>query len=112
MKHVMIIGATSAIAEATARIYAQSGAHLALVARNEQRLQSMAQDLTLRGAGKVVTRVMDVNEVDKHKALLDGAISELGGLDAVLIAHGTLPDQTSCQQSFELVRREFNINAL
>ena len=33
-------------------------------------------------------------------------------MDTVLIAHGTLPDQKSCEQSFETARREFEINAL
>jgi short-subunit dehydrogenase len=40
------------------------------------------------------------------------AVAALGGLDAVLIAHGTLSDQAACQQSVELTMRELNINFL
>jgi len=37
---------------------------------------------------------------------------ELGGLDTVLIAHGTLSDQAECERSVEALRREFDVNAL
>ena len=53
MKNVFIIGATSAIAEAAARVFAQRGDNLYLLARNEQRLKSISEDLKIRGAASV-----------------------------------------------------------
>ena len=47
---ILIIGATSAIAKATARLYAEQGQELFLVARNEERLLALANDLKVRGA--------------------------------------------------------------
>ncbi len=44
--------------------------------------------------------------------LVDAAFEALGGLDTALIAHGTLPDQKSCEESFEAAHRAFEINAL
>ncbi|PAM45270.1 short-chain dehydrogenase, partial [Acinetobacter baumannii] len=45
MQKILIIGATSAIAEAIARRYAARGASLQLVARNADRLAVIAADL-------------------------------------------------------------------
>jgi short-subunit dehydrogenase len=108
----MIIGATSAIAEATARFFAENGDALYLVARNQEKLTAIAGDLKVRGASSVHTEVLDVLEYDRHQAVIDDAISVLQGLDLVLIAHGTLPDQIACEQSFDLTRKEFEVNSL
>ena len=108
----MIIGATSAIAEATARRFAKAGDALYLVARNEAKLGAIAADLKVRGATAVHREVLDVLDYNRHKSVIEAAINALDGLDIVLIAHGTLPDQKACEQSFHLTRKEFEINAL
>ena len=58
MKRVLIIGATSAIAEATARIFAERGAALHLLARNPERLETVAPRRSLRdfSMGVISTR--------------------------------------------------------
>lgn len=112
MKKILIVGATSAIAEATARIWVQAGDHLFLVARNQQKLEAISADLRVRGAQKVETYVMDANNFDEHTSMLDAAEHTLNGLDIVLIAHGTLSDQAACQLSIELTMQEIRTNAL
>jgi hypothetical protein len=112
MRKTLIIGATSAIAQATARLVAEAGDAMYLVARNESRLMAIADDLKIRGASAVHTGVLDVLDYDRHTAVIGGAIKALNGLDLVLIAHGTLPDQKACEQSIDLTRTEFEINAL
>jgi len=111
MQRVLIIGATSAIAEATARLYAARGARLYLVARNAERLKDIAQDLLVRGANEVDNAVLDVNHVDAHEGVLEAAWQQLGGVDIVLIAHGTLPDQMACEASVSVALEEFATNA-
>lgn len=110
MQRVLIIGATSAIAEATARVYAARGAGLFLVGRNADRLQAIATDLGVRGAVSASTHVLDVDDWQAHAAMLDAAVATLGGLDVVLIAHGTLPDQAACDASVETSMAEFATN--
>jgi len=112
MRKVLIIGASSAIAQATARLFAGAGDRLFLVARNADKLQAVAADLSIRGAAQVETQVLDVNDTAAHLGVIDAAYSRLGDLDTVLIAHGTLPDQNACQVSFELTRQELATNAL
>jgi short-subunit dehydrogenase len=112
VKKILVIGATSAIAEHCARIWATRGDALYLVARNEERLQSIAADLIVRGAVQADTYCTDLNELDRHLFLLDAAEGKLGGIDTVLIAHGTLSDQKACEQSVEETLAEINTNAL
>ena len=112
MKRILIIGATSAIAEHCARIWAAEGDNLHLVARNEQHVQVIASDLKVRGASEVTTYVTDLNNMDKHEELLDVADAALGGVDIVLIAHGTLSNQKSCELSVKETLAEIQTNAL
>ena len=112
MKKVLIVGATSSIAQATARLYATESAQFFLIARNANRLQAVAEDLRERGASKVDTAVMDANDFDAHHAIITRAMESLGGIDLALIAHGTLSNQEACEESAELLREEFNTNCI
>jgi decaprenylphospho-beta-D-erythro-pentofuranosid-2-ulose 2-reductase len=112
MRHILIFGATSCIAEATARLFAAEGAAFFLVARNRRKLRAVAEDLSVRGASQVDWAVSDAVDFDLHTSLIDRAYRSLDELDTVLIAHGTLADQDACEKSFAPVRREIEINAL
>ncbi|MCU7374986.1 SDR family oxidoreductase [Tahibacter amnicola] len=112
MRRILIIGATSAIAEATARQFAARGDALFLVGRDASRLKAIADDLGVRGAVRTATASLEVTDFAAHAAVLEQADRDLGGLDTVLIAHGTLSNQRECEESVETLRREFDINAL
>lgn len=112
MKKILILGAASAIAEACARRWAESGNSFFLVARNAAKLTDIAADLKARNARSVRWQELDANHLDRHAPLIDEAIHQLGGLDIVLIAHGSLPDQAVCQQSPALTLQEFQTNAI
>jgi decaprenylphospho-beta-D-erythro-pentofuranosid-2-ulose 2-reductase len=112
MRKVLIVGATSAIAEATARIWALRGDHIFLVARDAKKLNAVASDLRVRGSLRVETYVMDVNDFNAHAIMICAAERALNGLDIVLIAHGSLPNQAFCQQSVEMTMQEISTNAL
>lgn len=111
MQKVVIIGATSAIAEATARLYAARGAQLFLLARNEARLQDIAADLRVRGSQDVSFASLDVNDTERHAGIIEQIWSSLGRVDVLLVAHGTLPDQAQCEASVEVALKEFATNA-
>lgn len=112
MKNWIIVGACSAIAEATARILAARGAKLYLLARNQEKLDVLAQDLKVRGAQETVTQVFDACNYQSHLTLFNEAETKLGSVDGIFIAHGTLPDQQACEQDFKLARQEFDTNGL
>jgi decaprenylphospho-beta-D-erythro-pentofuranosid-2-ulose 2-reductase len=99
-RKILVLGATSGIAEATCRIWAAQGARLFLVARNAEKLAAVAADLRTRGASYVDTAVADLDDTDKHPALLAHAVNSLTGLDVAYLAHGILGDQAKAEQDF------------
>ncbi|HET7175127.1 MAG TPA: SDR family oxidoreductase [Gammaproteobacteria bacterium] len=111
MQKVLIVGATSAIAEQAARLYAARGASLVLTGRQAERLQAVAADLKLRGAAVVDTAVLDIDDLPAHARVVEQAW-KAGAVDVVLVAAGTLPDQAACEASVMLTVKEFNTNGL
>ena len=97
---ILILGATSGIAEATCRLWAARGAHLFLVGRNPAKLDVVAADLRTRGATTVFTAVADLDDTARHPELLTHAVNSLQGLDVAFLAHGILGDQREAEQTF------------
>ena len=112
MKKVLIIGATSAISEHCARIWATRGDMLYLVARNDKHLKMIATDLKARGAEYVHSHCMDLNIIENHFAMLDASDKTMGGIDIVLISYGTLSNQKACESSVKETFAEIKTNAL
>lgn len=112
LSNVLIIGATSAIAAETAKLFARDGAGLMLAGRDQPKLQALADDARVRGASRVITFTLDVNDFDRHKELMDTMQKAFSTLDAVLIAHGSLPDQPRTEQDVPYALNHFNTNAV
>ncbi len=110
MKKILIIGATSAIASETAKLFARDGAALFLVGRNAEKLRILANDLKIRGAHQVETLAADLHDLVGHATMVEKAIATLTGLDIALIAHGTLPNQKQCERDFSVAMKEFTTN--
>jgi short-subunit dehydrogenase len=114
-KQIVILGATSAIAEATARIWAGQGARLMLVARDAARAETIAADLKMRGAADARVVALDCAKADAQ-AELGRITSEIGRLDIVLLAYGVLGDQQALEiapaAAQELIRTNFDSAAL
>lgn len=98
-KNILIIGASSAIAEAVTNQYATDSAKLFLVGRNQEKLSSIAKNIACKGTTNVATHLLDVIDIASHKTMLEQAKQHLETIDVVLFAHGTLPDQNQCEQS-------------
>jgi decaprenylphospho-beta-D-erythro-pentofuranosid-2-ulose 2-reductase len=110
MKRVLIVGATSAIAMATARLLAERGDQLVLAGRSLQRMQTLSQDLQARGAAEIEICVFDAQTDKDYQSFAKQAWGE--GLDMLLIAHGSLPEQTSVQDDPQAIGREMQVNAV
>jgi len=112
MQRVLIIGATSAIAQEVAKIYAADGSQIFLVARNSQKLEQVAEDLSVRRADRVEKLSLDLTNTDRHGEIVSTIDKLLGGIDIALIAHGTLPDQKACEINVHDTLQELQINFL
>lgn len=112
MLKILVIGATSLIAQETIRHFAADGAEFFLVGLSADKLKMIQDDLLVRGAKQVSTYELDLTRLDKHQELVDTAMETLGVIDAVLVAHGTLTDQKAAEQNVNITLRELNINFL
>ncbi|SET88487.1 hypothetical protein SAMN04487962_13617 [Marinobacter segnicrescens] len=112
-KRIVIIGATSAIAQQCARLWAAEGASdFILVGRNADKLEAIAQDLQVRSP-EVTTHTETCDFTDPIAITnLASALAEQGPLDILLVAHGTLPDQQACQNDLTIARDAMLINGL
>jgi decaprenylphospho-beta-D-erythro-pentofuranosid-2-ulose 2-reductase len=107
---VLILGATSGIAEATGRIYAREGARLVLAARQPQRLEDIAADLRTRGAAQVELAVVDFAAETDYRARLVEFAERLGGLDHILLAYGVLGDQEAARSDWPQAASIIDVN--
>lgn len=94
-QQMALLGATSALAQAVARRLVDEGHSLTLVARNEEKLGQLADDLRVRGAS-VTCITADFDALDTH----DSLVEQIADCDEVFCFYGTLPDQSACEQNW------------
>lgn len=111
MRRILVAGATSAIAQEAARRFAADGDAFLLAGRNGEKLQAVADDLRARGARQVETAEVDLLDLERSPALVEQARDKLGGLDVVLIAQGSLPDQAACEADVAMALGVLELNA-
>ena len=113
MKKVLIFGGASAIAHQTAINFAKDGAELFLIDLKVTRVNDVADDIRTRVPNSIIhTTELNALNFELHQQTIDEVVKTLGGLDAILIAHGTLPKQEDVEKDTNAIIQEFNINAL
>ena len=111
--NILVVGATSAIAEATAKLYAQQHrASFYLVARNEKKISVLKNDLQVRGAYQIDFFEADLADVSQFDRWLTQAFSFLGRVDLVLIAQGVLGDQAKAEKDLAHAEEVLHINGM
>ncbi len=112
-KKIVIIGATSAIAEHCARLWVKDvKISLVLVGRDLKKISPMAADLRIRSPeSTIITQEANFIDPTLITELVDAIVAD-GPVDLVLIAHGTLPAQTTCQTDLTITNHTLNINGI
>lgn len=106
-QRVLILGATSAIAAAVARRYAERGARLHLVGRNAAKLAALTDSLSTFAPSSALA---DFEELASSEQVIADAVSALGGIDVALIAHGDLGDQLESERDAATAERLLRVN--
>lgn len=112
MKRILIVGATSAIAEQVGRHIAVDQGSLYLAARDFDRLKVIAKDFLMRGAIKVEIGQLDLTDAHTVNSVLVRASELLSGLDCCILAAGTLHDQMSVNNDSDKLREALEVNAI
>ncbi len=112
-KRIVIIGATSAIAEHCARLWVKdTHVELILVGRNAQKTENVATDLRVRNPQTLISVIKaDFINALAIQQCVDSIVAG-GVVDTVLIAHGSLPDQTLCEQDLSAVNEALQVNGI
>ncbi len=106
---IVITGATSGIGLATARAAAKRGARLVLVARNEEDLHRIAEEIVAEG-GQALAVGADVADVHALERVRDLAIQRFGGFDAWVNNAGLSIYGKVMETEIVEARRLFDVN--
>lgn len=112
-KRIVIIGATSGIAEHCARQWAQEkNVELLLVGRSTKKLEVVAADLKVR-APSVEIEIIESDFINSEaiKITVDSLFKD-GSIGVALIAHGSLPPQEDCQNNLSLCQNTLEVNGI
>lgn len=107
--NILIIGATSAVAQCFALRAKKRGDRLYCVARSEDKLQKLGQDL---GETMVGSRCYDFLDYERAPRVIEEAYATLGQVDRVLFAQGLLPNQEETEHDFISFERTISVNLL
>ena len=94
---VLILGATSAIARATAAAFAARGNDLYLASRDLDELRRIAADLRVRYGVEVRYGLFDAEATETHVEFFQSVIEEMQELSGVVLAFGYLGDQQAAR---------------
>ena len=113
VQKIVIVGATSSMAEHCARLWVkESPKNFVLLGRDQAKTELVAQDLRVRSAqSKITVQTTDFLDASSIREWAEGIVSE-GLPDIVLIAHGSLPDQPTCQRDLALCRESLEVNGV
>ncbi|QDV09630.1 short chain dehydrogenase [Planctomycetes bacterium Poly30] len=90
--------------------FAGDGAALALAVRSIEKARALIPELERAGAPVVHLLAFDAAVDEAPEAMIEAAESALGGLDAVLVAHGSLVDQIDLETDLALQERSIRVN--
>lgn len=90
--HALVVGASSGIGEALARRIAADGGKVALIARREDELRRIMDEINdAAGGERAIAVAHDVRATDDVPDLVAEIARRLGGLDLVIYAAGAMP---------------------
>ncbi len=110
----LITGASSGIGSALARIFAKKGHELALVARREQLLTNLADEIAATGAPRPTVLRSDVSRIDASRRLADALSAS--GLEPEIVVNnagfGLQGEAAGLDRNEQLAMIDLNVRAL
>lgn len=110
-KAVLVVGASSGIGEATARLFATLGSRVCLVARRSERLKSIAASIRADG-GQCETITLDVTNESAAEISFDRTKEFFGVVDILVMSAGTGLLMPATKTDSDSVRNLLELNAV
>lgn len=108
-KTVLITGASSGIGKAAALQFARAGADLAICARREDRLHTLAREI--EGIGREVLAVRtDVADREQVNAFVDQTLEKFGKVDILVINAGVYSRSPTLDLDLEILQHSMAVN--
>jgi len=106
----LITGASSGIGRATAHALASRGADVAISARREERLQTLADTLREEYGVDVLVHTADVTDDEQVADLVEAAAAEFGRLDTVVANAGLAREGSVEEMETDAFRQMMDVN--
>jgi decaprenylphospho-beta-D-erythro-pentofuranosid-2-ulose 2-reductase len=104
--NVAVVGATSAVAQAAIRMWAERGCSLTLIARNATELQAIAADARVRGAVSVTVLLGEASD----SAFVEHTLRAMPVPQVALLAYGSLSESARADTDCAYLARELHTN--
>jgi short-subunit dehydrogenase len=110
-ENVLVVGATSGIAEALCHRLALRGCRLVLAGRGADRVGRIAADLHLRHGVEAHVEPFEALDFESHPEFFRRCLAHLeGDLTGVVLCHGFMADQRATEDDFAQARRTIDVN--
>ena len=109
MKNILITGASRGIGKALAYEFAKKGFTQTLLARNENNLKLIADELNILGQ-KAYFKKCDVSDLSQMKESVEFAIEKMGSIDIAILNAGVAGSGYFQDFTSENLRRIFDVN--
>jgi decaprenylphospho-beta-D-erythro-pentofuranosid-2-ulose 2-reductase len=111
VQSVLVLGATSEIAQATVRqLVSNRTRTVVLAARDPQQLETEVKELEALGATDVRAVAFDATATQSHDQFVADTFDAVGDIDVVLLAFGVLGDQEVAERNAEETRTILETN--
>jgi short-subunit dehydrogenase len=107
---VLILGATSRVANRVARRYAEAGHPVYLAEPEVAEAERIAADLAIRTGVQTRCGAFDATDFDTHPTFVDAVEEAVGPIDVALVAFGFMGDQAASEEDFAAAQRVIDIN--
>ena len=110
---ILILGATSCIAEHVTRIWAKTSPQkIILIARDQEKLLSISSNIKILNTNvEIISRNLKFENLNDAQDLLDEVFAK-DIITKALISFGNLPDQTGCQNNIIAAENALHLNGV
>lgn len=109
MSKILVLGATSTIAEETVRQLAAKKKDMILTARKVDDLEALKNDLEIRYSVNITVKAFDALDFNEHETFFS-EVTQDDDLEGILLMYGAMEDQKEAEQSFELSKNMIDVN--